>query len=248
MKKTTVVRSILCGAVLASIATSGFAASGDEGWTWTAAPYIWATSITADFSDSAPVSDPSPDFSDIIDKIDGGFLGHLEGQGDQWGIMSDLIFLSLADERDRPNFSIDADLDATIFELAAVWSPGDTRYQGFEAFAGLRYMDVELGLAADPVNPALSGRSTGFDKSFNDFLIGARYTLPLAEKWAMGFRGDTSFGDSEGSWSANVMFRREMGSGALLLGYRYFDLQLEPGADSFDLTLYGPEIGYAFVW
>ena len=69
-----------------------------------------------------------------------GFSVTSEGQGDQWGSMSDLIFLSLADERDRPNFSIDADLDTTIFELAAVWSPGDTRYQGFEAFAGLRYM------------------------------------------------------------------------------------------------------------
>ncbi len=195
MKKTKLVRSALCGALLALVATPGIAASGGDGWTWTAAPYIWATSIKA-----------------------------------------------------RPNFTIDADLDTTIFELAAVWSPGATRYQGFEAIVGMRYMDVELGLAADPVNPALSGRSTGFDKGYTDVLIGARYTVPLADKWALGFRGDASFGDSEGSWSANVMFRRELGSGALLLGYRYFDVELEPGADSFDLTLYGPEIGYAFVW
>jgi hypothetical protein len=248
MKKATVTHSILCGALLASSATPGTAASGGDGWTWTAAPYIWATSIKADFDDSAPVSDPSPDFSDIVDKIDGAFLGHLEGQGDQWGILSDLIFLSLADDRSRPNFSIDADLDTTIFELAAVWSPGATRYQGFEAIVGLRYMDVELGLTADPDTPALSGRSTGFDKGYTDALVGARYSLQLADKWALGFRGDVSFGDSEGSWSANVMFRRELGSGALLLGYRYFDVELEPGADSFDLTLYGPEIGYAFVW
>lgn len=248
MKTSTVLSTLFCGALLGSSATPGFAASGDDGWTWTAAPYIWATSISADFDDSAPVSDPSPDFSDLVDKIDGGFLGHLEGQGDQWGIMSDLIFLSLADDRKRPNFSIDADLDTTIFELAAVWSPGDERYQGFEAFVGMRYMDVELGVAADPVNPGLAGRSTGFDKDYTDVLIGARYTVPLADKWALGFRGDTSFGDSEGSWSANMMFRRQLGSGALLLGYRYFDLQLEPGTDAFDLTLYGPEIGYAFVW
>ena len=248
MKTKTVVRSILCGALLAQFAAPAVAASGDDGWTWTAAPYIWATSIKADFDDSVPVSDPSPDFSDIVDKIDGAFLGHLEGQGDQWGIMSDIIFLSLADDRDRPNFSIEGDLDATIFELAAVWSPGDTRYQGFEGFIGMRYMDVELGLAANPVNPGLSPRSTGFDKGYTDALVGARYTLPLGDKWALGLRGDISFGDSEGSWSANAMFRRQLGSGALLLGYRYFDVELQPGADSFDLTLYGPEIGYAFVW
>ncbi len=246
--KPTAVRSTLVATILALCAPSSFAASGDSGWTWTATPYIWATSIKADFNDSAPVSDPSPDFSDIMDKFDGGFLGHLEAQSDHWGMYADVIYLGLADTRDRPNFSIDADLDSTIFEVAGVWSPDDTRYQGFEVFAGIRYFDVELKLDANPVNPSLSGRNTGFNKSFTDALIGARYTVPLSDKWAMSMRGDASFGDTEGSWSASALLRREMGSGALVFGYRYLNVELKPGADSFDLTLYGPEIGYAFVW
>lgn len=246
--KRTLVRSTLVATILALCAPASFAASDDSGWTWTATPYIWATSIKADFNDSAPVSDPSPDFSDIMDKFDGGFLGHLEAQSDRWGMYADIIYLGLADTRDRPNFSIDADLDSTIFEVAGVWSPDETRYQGFEVIGGIRYFDVELKLDANPVNPSLTGRNTGFDKGFTDALIGARYTVPLSDTWALSMRGDASFGDTEGSWSASGLLRWKLGSGALVFGYRYLDVELKPGADSFDLTLYGPEIGYAFVW
>jgi hypothetical protein len=246
--KPTAVRSTLVASILALCAPASFAASGDSGWTWTATPYIWATGIKADFADGAPVSDPSPDFSDIIDKIDAGFLGHLETQNDHWGMYADIIYLGLADSRNRTNFKIDADLDSTIFEVAGVWSPGDTRYQGFEAIAGIRYFDVDLQLDADPVNPALSGRSTEFDKSFTDALIGARYTVPLSDKWALSMRGDASFGDTEGSWSASALLRWKLGSGAMVFGYRYLDVEFKSVTDSFDLILYGPEIGYAFVW
>ncbi len=92
------------------------------------------------------------------------------------------------------------------------------------------------------------GRSTGFDKSFTDALIGARYTVPSSDTWALSMRGDASFGDTEGSWSANALLRWKLGSGALVFGYRYLDVELKPAADSFDLILYGPKIGYAFVW
>lgn len=247
--KRTAISSVLAGFILTLCAAPGHAASSDS-LTWVAAPYIWVPTVDATFNDRSGSGNPDvgEGESDIMDKLDGAFLGHLETQGDHWGVFGDMVFLGLGDDYNGSRVSIDSELDAGIYELAAVWSPGDDRYRGFEAFGGIRYMSVELQLDFDPVNPALSSRSVDFDEDFTDFLIGARYTVALSDKWNFAVRGDTSFGDSEGTWNVSGLFSRDMGPGALVFGYRYFSAELKPNDNTLELDLYGPEIGYAFVW
>ena len=116
-------------------------AADDEGWQWIVEPYGWAASIGTDLRrDQPPAGGVSTDtsFSAIVDKIDGAFQMHIEGQNEQWGLFTDFTYLGLSDERDRPRFRTESDLDARLFELAAVWSPGEGRYRGWDLFAGLR--------------------------------------------------------------------------------------------------------------
>lgn len=246
--KNSTLGSVLAGTLLALGAGPGHAQSSDL--TWIAAPYIWAPTVDASFNDRSGSGNPDvgEGESDIMDKLDSAFLGHLETQGDNWGLYGDMVFLGLGDERDGTRVDIDSELDAGIYELAAVWSPGDERYRGFEAIFGIRYMSVELQLDFDPVNPALSPRQVDFDEDFTDFLIGARYTVPLSDTWAFSMRADGSFGDSEGTFNVAGLFLWEMGPGALAFGYRYFDAELQPNENTLDIELYGPEIGYAFIW
>lgn len=245
--------SALCtafaGSMLALAAAPGNAASGDS-LTWVAAPYIWLPTVDASFNDRSGSGNPDvgEGESDIMDKLDGAFLGHLETQGDNWGVFSDMVFLGLGDDHNGTRVSTDSELDAGIYELAAVWSPGDERYRGFEVIGGIRYMTVDLQVDFDPVNPALASRSVNFDEDFTDFLIGARFTVPLSDNWNFAVRGDTSFGDSEGTWNVSGLFGRKLGSGSLVFGYRYFSAELKPNENTLDIDLYGPEIGYAFVW
>ena len=226
-------------------------ATDSEGWEWIVAPYGWFPSISTDLQlTQPPAGGISTDtkFNDIIDKIDGAFLIHAEGQNERWGIFTDFVYLSLADEHDQPRFHSESDLDARLFELAAVWSPGEGRYRGLDAFAGLRYIDVDLTVQLDPTNPAFDTTSIDAGDSFNDFMLGARYTWALSDRWRLTLRGDGSFGDTEGTWNASVVAAYRMKRGAWLFGYRYLSIELDTGDSDTELTMHGPMVGYGFIF
>lgn len=236
-----------CIAVTLCLSASADAAGGD-GWEWLVAPYGWLASIGTDLATSSPPSDSSTDtdFSDIVDKLDGAFQIHAEGQGDRFGLFADFTYIGLSDDEENPRFNIDSDLDLHLFELAAVWSPGEVRFRGVEVFAGLRYIDLDFKSQLEPVNPAFPIVEVGGARSYSDLMVGARYTWALSERWSMTLRGDTSFGETEGTWNASAVAQYRTGNGAWVLGYRHLEVELETSGSDIDITMSGPEIGYAF--
>ena len=236
-------------ASLSLASTAALAAPSDGRWDWVVAPYIWAPSISTDFRSTDPPSTASNDtaFNDIIDKIDGVFLIHGEGQGDEFGVFADFIFLGLADSSERRFLHTESDLDTMLIEVAAVWSPHAERFNGFEAFAGMRLIDVDFDFQLIPVDPAFATRTVSVDETFNDFMLGARYTFPMSERWSATLRGDGSWGDSNGTWNASAMAHYRTEHGAWYFGWRYLDIDLEPGnRNDLSIGLNGPVVGYGF--
>lgn len=233
-------------ACLASLAPAAQAAEG--GWDWIVAPYGWAASIGTDLTTSSPPSESSTDtsFRDVVDKLDGAFEIHIEGQGDHFGGFTDFTYIGLADTREHPRFTIDSDLDARLFEIAAVWNPSEERFLGWDLFAGLRYIDVDFTTQLEPVNPVFPTVRLDAGETFNDFMAGARYTWDLSERWRLTLRGDVSFGDTEGTWNVSAVVLYRTGNGAWAFGYRHLDVEVEAGGRNTDITMTGPEIGYAF--
>jgi hypothetical protein len=230
---------------LISLSPAVRAAEG-EGWDWMVAPYLWAASIGTDVNEDAPPAGTDSDFSDIIDKIDGVFMARLEAQGDRFGAFADVIFLSLADDTDRRLSHTESDLDAWLIDAAGVWSPGGDRTRGLGLFAGLRYVDVDLSVRVDPTNALFDTATIGTNKSYADALVGARYTWAFSERWGLTLRGDGSFGDTEGSWSASAIAQYRTRNGGWLFGYRYLSVELGTGDGKTEITLSGPAIGYGF--
>ncbi|HEY0502471.1 MAG TPA: TonB-dependent receptor [Lysobacter sp.] len=225
--------------------TSAFAA---DGWDWAVAPYLWAPTIGADLREDRPPAENQQAFGDWIDKIEFAFLGHVEGQGDRFGVFGDVVYLALGDSRQYPRMHTDADLDAGIVELAAVLPLGRERFQGLDLFGGLRYFDVSTEARFDPVNDLLPVVVRKRDESFTDFLFGARYTVKFSDRWDLTLRGDGSTGDTDGSWSASANVQYHAGPGFWVFGYRYLDVDLPMRDSALDLKLYGPLVGYAFTF
>lgn len=221
---------------------------GGEGWDWIVAPYGWAASIRTDLTTTSPPSESSTDtkFRDVVDKLDGAFQIHIEGQGDRFGVFADFTYLGLSDTRTHPRFAINSDLDTRLFEIAGVWNPSDQRFRGLDVFAGLRYIDVDFTSQLKPVNPIFRTVTVDGGETFNDFMLGARYTWVLSERWGLTLRGDGSFGDTEGTWNASAVAQYRMKRGAWFFGYRYLDAELETRNTSTHITLSGPAIGYGF--
>ncbi|TYT25939.1 hypothetical protein FZO89_06550 [Luteimonas viscosa] len=232
-------------AAIACCSPEAGAAEG-EGWDWVVAPYVWAPGISADVNTAVPPTGTDTDFSDIIDKIEGAFLLHAEGQGDAFGVFGDIVYLGLGDDKDHPRYRTESDLDARLFEAALLWSPGEDRFNGVDLFMGLRYIDVDLTIEVDPVNPSFNTAKIDASKSYSDFMIGARYTWQLGERWALTVRGDGSFGGTDGTWNAaaTALYRTRHGQWAF--GYRHMDIALEPRDTRAELILSGLTVGYGF--
>ena len=223
-------------------------AKKNDGWDWMVAPYGWASSVGTDLETRRPPSPSSTDmeFNDVIDKLDGAFQVHAEGQGDKFGVFADFTYIGLADSRQLERFSTASDLDTRLFEAAAVWSPGSDRYHGLDLFAGLRYIDVDFTSRLTPVSPSFDTVRVDESKSFSDLMLGVRYTWDLSQRWGLTLRGDGSFGDTEGTWNASVVTNYRTNRGAWFFGYRYFDASVEAGDANLDITMSGPAIGYGF--
>jgi len=233
--------ALACAAPQASAANNG-------DWEWAVAPYLWGAGIKTDLKmDSPPVSGGSDnDFTDLIDELDGVFQVHFEGQNDRWGFMGDFAFIGLAAEEDRQLFHSESDLDVRLSELALVWSPGDGKFEGLEAFGGLRRVEVDFTSDFTPNNPALPVARVDFGRDYNDFMLGARYTVPIADRWTLTLRGDGSFGDTDGTWGASAMFGYHMERGSWVLGYRYLQGNFNNDNGDLDIALSGFQAGYAF--
>jgi hypothetical protein len=237
------------GAALCLAGVSSQAQASD--WDWGVAPYLWAVTIDTDLHRNVPpeggISNDT-DFGGVLGKLDGAFLIHAEGQGDQFGLFADFIFLGLADEKDFTRFHTESDLDARMFELAGVWNPGPERFLGFDLFAGLRYIDVDLSVEFDPVAAGSPNSTLDVSKSYSDFMLGARYTAELSPRWALVLRADGSWGATDGSVNASALAQFKMTHGAWLFGYRYFNVDFSDNNSDTSLTLSGPVVGYAFAF
>jgi hypothetical protein len=224
-------------------------ASDSDGWDWMVAPYVWAVGFNTDLERTQPPAggiSNDTNFDGVLDKFDGAFQVHIEGQEAHWGMLADFTYLGLSDDQDYPRFHTESDLDARLFDVAAVWSPGDDRYNGWDVFAGLRYIDVNLTADFMPVNPAFQASSFKSGETFNDFLVGGRYTWTLSDRWGVSLRGDTSFGDTDGTYNASAIASYKTDIGSWLFGYRYMDAKTTSGDNDINIVMYGPMIGYGF--
>jgi hypothetical protein len=235
----------LAALALACVAPQAWASDGD--WNWRVVPYVWAAGMTTDLHTDTPINGGSDTkFTDLIDKLDGAFMIHGEGQTEHWGMFGDFGFIGLAAEGEHGLFDTQSDMDVRLVELAGVWSPGDGTYEGFEPFAGLRRVEVDFNTDFDPHNVLIPTTNFKFNRDYNDFLLGARYIVPLSDKWSLWLRGDGSWGDTAGTWGGSATVAYKAGHGEWSLGYRALTGKFKNDDSDLKIRLSGFEVGYAF--
>lgn len=232
----------LCGAV--ALATgSGAARADSSGMDWLGVLYVWGADIGVDYRDRSV----DASFSDVVDKLDMGFMGHVEAQGDGFGGFVDVVYMSVSDGRTVGPLSARGELDMTLMDLAMVWSPSAERYTGLEAFGGIRYLSTDADVRLTP--PAGPPVTAGIDNSYTDFLVGGRYAAPINENWRLIFSGDLSAGDSEGTWSLAGYGVYRNGRHRFYAGYRHLEAEIEArNTERVDMSFSGPVVGYGFAF
>lgn len=233
------------GCALALLLASGAAHAESSGMDWLGVAYLWGSSITADYSDRS--IDAS--FSDIVDKLEMGFMGHVEAQGDDFGGFVDVVYMSVGDSRSIGPASLRGDLDMTLMDLAMVWNPSPGRFTGADVYGGIRYVSVDALVRATLLPPPEPTVNAGIDKSYTDFLLGGRYVAPINDSWRLIFSADLSAGDTEGTWSVAGYGVYRNGPHRFYAGYRHLEAEVEArNSERVDMSFSGPIVGYGFAF
>ena len=218
-----------------------------ESLKWSVTPYIWATETTVDLTaDGTPLGGDTITFSDLLDVTDASFQIHVEAGRDRWSGFIDLTYLDTFDEDNTGGVRIETDSEQWLVDLAVAFWPGGEE-KGLSFYGGLRYTSLD-----DEYEFKIMGSSIGTlrsDRDFTDLLLGVRYRYEIAERWLLATRGDVSFGDSEGTFQLEALFRYAVGkkrTNGILFGYRYKEAEFEEGGLEEDYEYKGPLAAYNF--
>lgn len=249
-KKTPKALSALAALALGCSAGSVSAAEGE--WDWSIALYAWMAGLDAKMSvNGNQVGELDMSFSDILDDLDMTLMLHGEGFRDQWGFFADYLYLDMSDKGTRDLATVDWGITNTIFDLAGVYRPSGN-FEGFEAFAGLRYFSMDVKL---DVTIGEDTRRTRVDEDYTDFMVGGRYTGRINENWFYRLRADASGGDTDGTWGlsglAGYQFGKDLDK-SVIFGYRHLEIKLEddqgPLTVGTDLAMSGPFVAFNFAF
>ena len=230
----------------------GLAAADDT--QWLVAPYGWLPSVSVDqsFDDGSGGSSGSGG-TEVLSKLDFAVMFHGEVSRGHWGAMLDYIYVSLADQTSFSplpaiDIGIDGDLDLDVLELGGFYRlSGET--SGLDLMLGLRWINADLGIVLNRQNQPPS--SLQVEAEIDDVFVGARYRMPLGERWDISLRGDYGFGDSDGTLNLiagiGVQFNDTFG---MKFGYRYANIEFKEDVDgtpeSTEISLAGPFVGLLF--
>jgi len=223
------------------------------------AVYAWLPMQTGDVTVRGVEGDVDLGFSDVIDLLDdlqGGFMGHLEIGWKPFTLIADLYYINLEDERNLPGGELEMQFIQDIVDVVGAYRVGEWKLTGdralaLDAFAGARwnYLYSEL----DPNALILTNRvSRDFD--WFDAVFGARALLPLSDCFLLTVRGDLGgFGWGESSdftWQAAGALTWHGDHWSLGLGYRALGIDYDRGSGSgkfeYDITLHGPFVGLGY--
>jgi hypothetical protein len=221
---------------------------------WLIAPYGWLPSVSVDQSfDDGSGGEPGGGGAEVLSKLDFAAMLRAEVARGHWGAMLDYIYVSLADQTTFSplpliNIDIDADLDLSVLELGGYYRL--TRdASNLDLLLGWRRIDIKLGVVLNRQDQPPSP----FDVNavVDDAFLGARYRLPLGNRWNVSLRGDYGFGDSDGTLNliagVGLQFNDTLG---MAFGYRHatveFEEVVEGVLETTDISLSGPFVGLLF--
>lgn len=225
---------------------------GTDKWTFTLAPYLWMSSLSADV-DAGPVSaSPSACFTDLLKDLDMGAQLRFEGlHEDRWGFFVEGNYLSLGDEaRARigrfriRGVAVDTQFTQAWFDFGGMYRLGP-QGRSFDLMLGGRYAYVATDTSVGPF------LELDQSKSFVAPLVGGRMVYDVFDRWLLAAQADLGgFGVGEAAdlfWGATALMGYRLSESAMLaIGYRYYDMDFSSGRLDLDVQFHGPIVGVVF--
>jgi hypothetical protein len=234
-------------------AQDGTSESDDE-WQYSAAVYLWAADVGGRTTTGSTVE---VDFSDILDNLEGAFLGAFEARKGKWSFLTDALYLDIAATSDVPigpgstlTSNVSLDLTTKVFHLVGgynLWAEGQSR---LDFIAGVRNLDLDTDLVLNvdvPFAPQPPPIVASASDNAVDFIIGLKGNIALSERWFLPYYVDIGGGDSDSTWQATVGLGFRAGRWIdLALVYRHVEWSFDSTQSVDSLDFSGPTFGAIF--
>jgi hypothetical protein len=235
---------------LAPLAAHTEETSGSDDWKVSGGLYAWATSITATLKNG---NDATLDPKDVIDHLDGVFLGNLELRHGKVFLATDVLYLDLSGSNAallKPAVGDIAvggsvDMKSKVNTTIVGYNFIDSSTGTLDAFMGARYIGVDVTAKAQTVGP-LGGhylKSTPSGSNV-DGIVGVKGNLNLEGNWSIPYYFDYGSGDSDSTWQTFGGVEYKLDQAKIYGGYRYLEWKLSGPIDSLDIS--GPVIGFNY--
>jgi hypothetical protein len=245
---------------------------GPGAWRFSASIYGYLPSVSgsSNFPADSSGNTIGIDASQMLDHLDGAFMGTAEANNGLWGGFTDFIYLKFGRSRsqtrdftiDRVPISGDTSADLSSELKAYVWTlAGEYRLVSrpgvmVDALAGFRLLDMRQNLSWNisgslgPLSPAARTGSASNDQRLWDGIVGikGRAALEPTRKWSVLFYGDVGGGSSDLTWQGAAGVSYAFNWGEVVGMWRYLGYDLKSGKPINDVKFNGPMIGATFRW
>jgi len=237
-----------------SAAAQDGASESDNEWQYSAAVYLWGADIGGRTSTGSSVE---VGFSDIVDNLEGAFMGAFEARKGKWSIFTDAIYLDVAASKDLSigpgpllTSNVNLDLTGKVFHLTGGYNLLAEGQSRLDFIAGVRNLDLDTALVVTvdgpgPLEPPPIVASAA-DNTV-DLIVGLQGKIALSDRWFLPYYVDVGSGDSDSTWQARVgVGFRASGWVDLLFVYRHLEWSFDSNSLVDSLEFSGPMFGAIF--
>ena len=236
------------GTVAEEVAAMKAPPQEDTGWRFRVAPYLWLTSVSGTVGAGPLSADTDIGARDALSKLTLGAMILSEIGYHRWSLENDVIFAQFQTSKETlgPVFgTLNSTLNQFQWTSLVGYRVLEMKRSTFDLQAGFRMMSLGLDLELTP--GLLQGASRSFSRTWVDPVIGFRSRTHLTDWLFVIARGDIGgFGaNSELTWQVFTGVGAQISRwGALIAGYRAIGYEYNQAGFSYDVTTYGPVVGF----
>lgn len=242
--------SVVCAAVIFFTVSLENAEAG-AGWQNHLSIYGWLAGIdgTARYPvDSGP--DVEVEASDVLENLNGVFMGNYEGSYDRWSILFDAVYLNINNTENTATRlgtgSVSLDIKSWVLTGAVGYDFVQTGQVDLGVLAGVRYLslDTEMNVGLDGVPLGTEGES----ESLTDGIVGIKGVINFNEHWFVPYYADIGTGTSDYSYQLFAALGYRYKWFDITLGYRHLYFSFADDSFMADLEVSGPKLGIGFTF
>ncbi len=246
MKGLVATICLLLGAALVSRP-----AAAEDAWEHTLFIYGMGAAIDGKTQIGPLEVDVDVSISELFDALEMGAMAAYRADNGTWSYTVDATFMALGGSSKSDGGNVLGKLD--VDQMTLMGTVGRRLTPNLEVLASLAYFDMSTKLTLRTTNPftgETTTRKASKDPSWVDPMVGLQFSMPLADRWQLGLRGDIGgFGiGSDLSYQAMALLRWDASDRiGVYFGYRLIAFDYEDGKDlkyeRYDLTEQGPLAG-----